>query len=550
MPGWSQTACSKLALESSINDETKFKPVSAERPRLRGRPPKHFHPLLEKEKELTAAVKRILPKDIADSVVQKGSRLAHLYGLPKTHKKQLAMRPILSATGTYNYKLAKWLDEKLKPLSVNEHTVIDIFGFVDDLQNIQVDEHSILVSYDVSSLFTNVPVDETIEILAEKAFKDDWFNNEHSLHITKADLVELLNIATKNQLFQFEGNLYEQVDGVAMGSPLGPLMANAFMCSIEERLQDQGKMPDFYKRYVDDTFSIMPNVETAEAFLSTLNDSHPSINFTMELATNGKLPFLGVEIVKHMSRLETKVYKKPTDTGLLLHYQSHVDVRYKRSLLKTMLNRAFKLSSNWQLFHQECERLTETFSRLHYPVPLLQSTIRDFVTAKVSGDVRSFQKCDDKKAPVRIILPFKDQRSANSVRRQLKELSRKIGKDIHPVYTSRKIGAVIKPKESKPPIVNQQCVVYHFKCDLCDADYVGYTCRHLYQRIDEHKGSVIGKHVRDQHGGDPSDIPRRFKILRKCQSKFDCLIYEMLFIKELKPTLNTQSDSIRAKLFL
>ena len=110
--------------------------------------------------------------------------------------------------------------------------------------------------------------------------------------------------------------------------------------------------------------------------------------------------------------------KKPTDTGLLLHYQSHVDVRYKQPLLKTMLNRAFKLSSNWQLFHQECERrLTETFSRLHYPVPLLQSTIRDFVTAKVSGDVGSSQKCDDRGTPVRIILPFKDQRSANSVRR-------------------------------------------------------------------------------------------------------------------------------------
>ena len=134
--------------------------------------------------------------------------------------------------------------------------------------------------------------------------------------------------------------------------------------------------------------------------------------------------------------------------------------------------------------------------------------------------------------------------------RQLKELSRKIRKDIHPEYTSGKIGAVIKLKESKSPIVNQQCVLYHFKCDLCDADYVGYTCRHLYQCIDEHKESVIGKHVRDQHGGDSSEVSHRFKILRKCQSKFGCLIYEMLFIKELKPTLNMQSDSICAKLFL
>ena len=71
-----------------------------------------------------------------------------------------------------------------------------------------------------SLLFTNVPVDETIKILSEKAFKDDWFNKKHSLDITKADLVELWNIATKSQLFQFEGNLYEQVDGVTMGLPL------------------------------------------------------------------------------------------------------------------------------------------------------------------------------------------------------------------------------------------------------------------------------------------------------------------------------------------
>ena len=191
----------------------------------------------------------------------------------------------------------------------------------------------------------NIPVDGTIEILAEKAFKDDWFNKEHSLHIAKTDLVELLNIATKNQLFQFEWNLYEQVDVVAMGSPVVPLMANAFMCIIEERLQDQVKMPNFYKRYVDDTFSVMPNVEIGEAFLSTLNDSDPLITFIMEMATNGKLSLSG--------GVNRETHVPPTDTELLLHYQSHVDGRYKESLLKPMLNRAFKLSSNWQLFHLE-----------------------------------------------------------------------------------------------------------------------------------------------------------------------------------------------------
>ena len=61
--------------------------------------------------------------------------------------------------------------------------------------------NDVLVSYDVSSLFTNVPVDETIEILAEKAFREDWFNNEYDLNITKTDLIELLEIATKKPAF-------------------------------------------------------------------------------------------------------------------------------------------------------------------------------------------------------------------------------------------------------------------------------------------------------------------------------------------------------------
>ncbi|CAH3181705.1 unnamed protein product, partial [Porites lobata] len=153
-------------------------------------------------------------------------------------------------------------------------------------------------------------------------------------------------------------------------------------------------------------------------------------------------------------------------------------------------------------------------------------------------------------APIRIVLPLKDQKSANVVRKHLADLSRKINADISPVYTSRKIKDEIKVKEDKPPLVSQQCVVYSFQCSLCDAGYVGYTCRHLHQRIEEHKGSAIGNHLREQHDMEPEDIAQSFRILRKCQNKFDCLIFEMFFIQELKPTLNKQCDSIRAKLFV
>ena len=92
----------------------------------------------------------------------------------------------------------------------------------------------------------------------------------------------------------------------------------------------------------------------------------------------------------------------------------------------------------------------------------------------------------------RVILPFKDQKSADAVRKQLSDLSNNIEHTLPPVFKSRKICEDLKTCELKPPIISQQCVVYNYKCDLCDAEYVGYTSLHLHQRIDEHRYSAIG----------------------------------------------------------
>ena len=75
------------------------------------------------------------------------------------------------------------------------------------------------------------------------------------------------------------------------------------------------------------------------------------------------------------------------------------------------------------------------------------------------------------------------------------------------------------------------------------------TRRHLFQRIVEHKHSAIGKHLRDAHHQNNKDLDEQFTILKKCRGKFECLVYEILFIQEMKPKLNTQSDSINTKLF-
>ena len=380
------------------------------------------------------------------------------------------MRPILSATQTYNYALAKWLDDKLKPLVTNKYMISDTFEFVNEVHELVINNGDILVSYDVSSLFTNVPLEETIQLLADKAFINNWFNETYHLNLNKLDLVDLLRAATKDQLFTFNGQLYEQTDGVAMGSPLGPLLANAFMCSIEETLEREGKMPTYYKRFVDDTLTIMPNKTSADNFLDILNQCHSSIKFTMETESNSMLPFLGTQLLNKHTRVETKVYVKPTNTGLLLHYKSHVDDRYKRGLLKTMLDRAYRLSSNWHYFSEECDRLKLVFSRLKYPDNLVNSTISRFVAARAS-----------------------DQ-----------------------------------------PVSSPAISCYKFQCDLCDAGYVGFTRCHLYQRVEEHKNSSssIGKHFRDKHSLALKDLTKNFSVLMKYTNKFDCLvIFTQLFEK-------------------
>ena len=120
------------------------------------------------------------------------------------------------------------------------------------------------------------------------------------------------------------------------------------------------------------------------------------------------------------------------------------------------------------------------------------------------------------------------------------------------MFVSRKIEQELSVKETKPPTVNQQCAVYGFQCNLCDAGYVGYTRGHLHNRVKGHKqeSSAIAKHCKKMHGTMPQGLLKRFDVLKKCRNKFECLVYEMLFIRALKPNLNVQSDSIRVEVFL
>ena len=180
-----------------------------------------------------------------------------------------------------------------------------------------------------------------------------------------------------------------------------------------------------------------------------------------------------------------------------------------------------------------------------------KSTIRYFVTSVRSENPEVQGQSTKENTVHRVVLPYKNQNPADAVKKQLSDLSKRIDHTLLPGFTSRKSYENLKMCEPKPSIISQQCVVHNYKCDLCDAEYVVYTSRHSHQRIDEHRYSAIGKHLKNDHDLETiSDFTNNFSVLKKCNRKLDCLIYEMFFIKKIRPCFNTQSDSIRAKLLI
>ena len=156
-----------------------------------------------------------------------GSRPGILYGLCKVHKAITDVcppfRPILSAIGTPSYKLAKLLVPKLSRVTSNEFTLKDSFAFAEEI--VHEDSKLFMGTLDVDSFFTNIPLEETINICTNLLY-----NNEDVIEgINKSEFKNLLSLAIQESYLIFNYVLYKQNDGVAIGSPLGPTMANVFL---------------------------------------------------------------------------------------------------------------------------------------------------------------------------------------------------------------------------------------------------------------------------------------------------------------------------------
>ena len=151
-----------------------------------------------------------------------GAGSPKFYGLPKIHKSGIPLRPIISSIGTVTYNTAKELARILKPLvGLSKHHIHNTIDFVEQIKEVKLKKEESMVSYDVTALFTSVPIPPVLKIIEDKLEEDKDLPRRTSMNTRH--IIKLLEFCLRSTYFVFQGQHFEQVEGAAMGSPLSPL---------------------------------------------------------------------------------------------------------------------------------------------------------------------------------------------------------------------------------------------------------------------------------------------------------------------------------------
>ena len=520
--------------------------------------PKHILNLEDKANRIIKKLKdgNNISENEYKSLYVVGSGPGVIYGLPKIHKQNTPMRPVVSSINTPFYKLAKFLIPAIETFTRNEFTLNNSFEFFDKIRNMNL-ENKFIVSMDIVSLYTNIPVKETINIATELIYENGNFRN-----LSKNEFRKLLDSITSNTFFIFNSMYYKQLDGLAMGSPLSAALANVFLCFHEKTWIDECPIdfkPHFYQRYMDDTFMVFENEDQANKFLSYLNSKHPKIKFTLETENEKKLPFLDLLVDKSNMELNISIYRKPTNTSLGVNFLSACFMKYKLNTLNTMFFRAYKLTSSYMNFHNEITFLEGFFRTNGFHPNLFFKELRRFLSNTLQYNPPKF---GPKKMDIYIKFPYLSNNLNKWIKWKMNQIFNKYYPQLKPClvfYNNYKIKNFCNHKDRLDP-KNTSMVVYKFTCPSCQLVYVGSTIKTLEQRVFEHLGTsyrtgrALLKPVQSSirlhcHSTCKCNFnTTNFEILYKGNYQDEIRIAESLLIKQLKPTLNAESSSIPLRL--
>jgi hypothetical protein len=293
------------------------------------------------------------------------------YMLPKIHKPGNPGRPIVSACGGPTSKLSSFIDAHLKLVVPRIPSYLkDTTHFLQKLEALDLPPDFLLLTIDVSSLYTNIPIDEGIRSVAEAL-------SDIPLSPPLVTLLSFLSLVLNRNEFEFDGKFYKQVKGCAMGTPCAPNFANIFMDYIETMLlrEAPGPIPFVWWRFIDDIFAIWTHSrQELDEFLLHINSAHPSIKFTYEIS-DSEVHFLDVTVSKTDTGISTAVYTKPTAAHLYLDYQSNHPISTKKAIPYSQALRIRKICSTDHMFETQVAELVNFFKLRGYPKHLLLSAV-------------------------------------------------------------------------------------------------------------------------------------------------------------------------------
>ena len=415
----------------------------------------------------------------------RGSFCPKFYGLPKLHKQGIPLRPIVACTKAPASNIGKWLCTAFKPLLYSQNSYIsNSADLVKKLNNTSISENTIISSFDIVSMYTNIDVATSEQLLKTKIEENYHLIEDSATGIDGEVLFNLVKICNKfSMYFQFRDSFYQQINGLPMGAALSGLLANIYVENLENwALNSYFLKHVYWGRYMDDVISLWNYGETElRGFLDHLNTYDRNLQFTLEIEFENKLPFLDVLIIRNANNFDFTIYRKPTQNNRYLHFNSNHPPQVKRAVVTSLIDRALNICSD-SYIKAEINFIRDILFGNGYPIPFVNNTINHRLKRHFRK-INDISQCEAPEKPSNIIyLPYIPR-----ITTKIKNICTK--NNLYLVFTNNfKITNFLNSGKDKTPVTRQRGV-YQIPCD-CGNYYVGRTHQNLEKRIHQHKEDI------------------------------------------------------------
>ena len=472
------------------------------------------------EKKISLALRKLpnlkaLPRDIYRGLFPKNTRLPEFYGLPKIHKQDTPLRPVVAA---YNGPLTpvsifleRVLHQLLKFVPAHMENTAAALRSVKSFVDLTVLDGMIIVTMDVVALYPSIPIDEGISAVIEKLTQHE--NDIDLAGLRIEDIKTLLDLVLYNNYFKFGEKVYRQKKGIAMGNHLAPPLAIVFMDRLErEMLRTAKHKPESYDRYVDDGLMVWLHGEAKLVeFMDHCNHQNPNIRFTWDSTAQGNpVNFMDLQLtINQNNQLEYGLYQKPSNSGVNLNFNSCIPQQVKISVASQQFRRAETLSSNLTERSSSVDKIKTLLRENDYPenviIKALEKTKKTPRRKRESTVTLQLPFCSDsldkvvrrivRKSRLPIQIAYRYGRNISN--RMVKSALIPLSCAVHEKFQSEQRAE--KRRRGKPcddciacqaGLKGHQCdqrgVVYLLRCLLCSEEYVGETQRPVRTRLQEH----------------------------------------------------------------